>query len=119
MGDTSILRRLRAQLSVLRGIDPDITVLQAQFFVELALLEQAGADTRTSVLAERLTIHQSTATRCTDLLGSHGRGGRRGAKLVRRDADPHDRRMKRLTLTSKGTRLIAELGGGGMAAAAT
>ena len=102
------LRKLRSALAALRAIDPDLTVLQAAALIEIATAKELTG----TQLAETLGVPQSTTTRAVDVLGSHGRGGRKGLGLVRRDAAPDDRRVKILKLNARGERALAGLAAG-------
>jgi DNA-binding MarR family transcriptional regulator len=103
--DSVSLRAFANALEELRGAAPgwDMTVIQAQVLIAIAMDQEPTVTT----LAEQLRIDQSYAVRIADLLGPEGRGTKPGAKLIRRTEVVGDRRVKPLTLSERGRRLLA------------
>lgn len=60
-------------------------------------------------VAESLEIATSSASRNADILGTEGRLGRPGLKLIERRESPSDRRIREFYLTSKGERILARV----------
>ena len=57
-------------------------------------------------LAEHVEIEGSTASRIAGMLGKYGRAGKDGYRLVEYTDDPHDRRVRRLSLNDRGARVL-------------
>lgn len=92
------MRSLRAAL---RSFGAALTTDQVNTFVEVAL----HPGITILALSEQMGYQQSTATRNADILGSYGRGGRKGLGLIERREVPGDRRMRELHLTARGHRV--------------
>lgn len=102
---SSELGRLSDALESLREIDADFTVLQAHMLVLIA--DQPGIGVGEA--AEKLGVPTSTASRIASLLGKFGSRGREGLMLVTIEEKAEDRRVKLLTLTNKGERVVEKL----------
>ena len=99
------LRRMRAALTVMRDhIAADITVIQAQVLLEIALGDMTPAG-----LEREMRIHSSTVSRSIDMLSERGRGDKPGYNLVRRGGDSKDLRVTTLRLTPKGRHRLREI----------
>jgi DNA-binding MarR family transcriptional regulator len=82
--------RMRAHLDAVAK-EFDLTVIEARALIVL------GAPRSMSELADGLVCDASYSTLIADHLEARG--------LVRRQVDPHDRRIKRLAITPKGRRI--------------
>lgn len=102
---SSELGRLSDALELLRGIDPDLTILQAHILVLIA--DQPGMSV--GELAEALETSSATVSRIASILGKFGSRGREGLMLVAIEEKPEDRRVKLLSLTPKGERVVEKL----------
>jgi DNA-binding MarR family transcriptional regulator len=82
----------------LGGGEIHLTVIQVLAFLEVAL----NPGIMITDLADKLEVEASTASRAVDVLGTHGRRGRKGLGLMRRRDHPGDRRIQLVDLTTKG-----------------
>lgn len=96
---------LMRALARLRDLHEDMTLLQAMTFLCVAAnpgIQQRG-------LYDKLDMEDSSASRTLALLSDVGARGFAGLDLIKAKIDPQDRRMRLLSLTPKGARLMDDL----------
>lgn len=99
------VKRLLKGLSTIQDLSHDLSVQQLRFL--LLVSDQPGINI--NECSEFLELAQSSCTRNADLLGSHGRGGKAGLRLLERRPNPEDRRIQELHITPKGERAVARV----------
>jgi DNA-binding MarR family transcriptional regulator len=92
-------------LQRLRDLHPEMTVLQAQFFLLVA--SEPGLTQRE--LWGRLDASDTAASRILAALSDIGDRGRPGLDLITMKVQKSDRRTRLVTLTPKGQRLIDDI----------
>jgi DNA-binding MarR family transcriptional regulator len=97
--------RMTRAMRRLRDLHPDMTLLQAMFFLSVAA--NPGASQRD--IYALLDTNDSNAARTIAILSDIG--GRRSAPLdlIKVSIDPLDRRQRMLDLTPKGRRLMDDI----------
>lgn len=88
-----------------RDLHPDVTALQVQVFLLVA--ETPGIPQ--SDLYKSLGVSDSAASRIIAILSDIGGRHTEGFKLIEVQVNPHDRRERRINLTTKGQRLADDV----------
>lgn len=99
------LRALYGMAEKLRGMDPDLPVVQMSVLFYVALHPEVAQKD----IGEALNLPSSTASRSVASLSKYHRLGKMGLELVESYEDPVNRRVKLVRLTPKGASFIRNL----------